>query len=265
MLPRRLPFTLAVLVLATTAFAQTLRAPTYYLFQVPRLEAGQPVAASLTTDAGQNFKDGSYVDLYAFHGSAGDRVSVIVSSWEFDAYVTVFDPDGYLVGANDDYVGGAGGAGIDATLYVDGTYLVVVSGYSQWDVGAYTVELHAAQSGFPSDTNVLTVPGSFESHITGDMPLHPNGYVGPTEYFGFDVTDESLLLITVSSFDFDTVLTLFDEFGNEIAQNDDYNYTSDSRLAVPLTPGSYVLAASSYYGGEGGSYSVTIEKYVQVP
>lgn len=260
---RRLLVAIAFFACAVTAFAQPLRAPNFYLFQVPRLEAGQPVSATLTTAAGQNFKDGSYLDVYAFAGRSGDQVSVIVSSWEFDAYVTMFDPDGYLVALNDDYAADAGTAGIDATLYMDGTYLVVVSGYSQWDLGAYTVELTTAAAGLPAETRSITVPGAFESLITSDMGLHPNGYVGRTEYVSFTVEDESLLLIDATSYEFDTVLTLFDEFGNEIAQNDDYGDSSDSRLAVPLAPGAYVLAVSSYYADEFGSYAVSVERYVQ--
>ena len=259
----RLLAAIALLACAATAFAQPLRAPNFYLFQVPRLQAGQPVTATLTTEAGQNFKDGSYLDVYAFAGRSGDRVSITVTSWEFDTYLTVFDPDGYLVALNDDYVAGEGTAGVDATLYMDGTYLVVVSGYSQWDVGEYTVELTAAAAGLPSENRSIAVPGEFESVITADMGLHPNGYVGRTEYFGFTVEDESLLLITATSFDFDTVLTLFDEYGNEIAQNDDYDYSSDSRLAVPLAAGTYMLAVSSYYADEYGSYAVSVARYVQ--
>lgn len=265
MLSRRLLFIVAAFLVAAPAFAQQLRAPNFYLFQVPRLEAGQPITATLSTDAGQNFKDGSYVNVYAFQGRSGDRISVTVASWEFDTYVTMFDPDGYLVGQNDEYIGGEGVAGIDATLYVDGTYLVVVSGYSQWDTGEYTIELTSADSGFPSETASIAIPGGFESQIRPDMPLHPNGYVGPTEYFSLKLDEASLLLINASSFDFDTFVTLFDEFGNEIAQNDDHDFSSDSRLAAPLLPGAYVLAVSSYYSGDGGTYTVTIDKYVQVP
>ena len=97
------------------------------------------------------------------------------------------------------------------------------------------------------------------------MPLHPNGYVGPTEYLSFEVTEESLVLFTLTSLDFDTVLTLYDEFGSEIGQNDDYGLTSDSQIAIALTPGRYVVAASSYYTGEGGSYSLTADKYLRAP
>lgn len=243
--------------------AQTLRAPTYYQFQLPRLVAGQTVTGVLSTDDGQNFKDGSYLDMFAIEGREGDRLSVSVSSYDFDAYLTLFDPYGYLVGANDDYMGMGGDAGLDVTLYLDGTYLLVVSGFSQWDTGEYTVELRSAGSGTPSADVSITVPGSIGSQITADMPLHPNGYVGPTEYFSFQVTEESLLLFTLSSFDFDTVLTVYDEYGNEVGQNDDYGMVSDSRLALPLTPGNYVVAASSYYTGEGGYYELSIEKYLR--
>lgn len=266
MLARRTLLAVAAAVLLGTAVAQqTLRPPHYYLFQVPRLTSGEPVAGTLTTDDGQNFKDGSYVDLYAIQGLEGDRVSISVSSTSFDAFVTLFDPYGELVASNDDYMDMGGDAGIDVTLYVDGAYLLVVSGYSQWDTGDYTVELRTGASGSPTASGSVEVPGAIESQITPDMPLHPNGYVGPTEYFGFEVSEEALVLFTLTSLDFDTVLTIYDEFGNEIGQNDDYGFNSDSQLALPLVPGSYVVAVSSYYTGAGGHYSLTVDKYLRAP
>ena len=265
MLARRSLLLAAAVLLGSAVAQQTLRPPNYYLFQLPRLAAGQPVVGTLSTEDGQNFKDGSYVDLFGIDGRDGDRISVSVSSLSFDAFITLFDPDGYLVASNDDYTGMGGDAGIDATLYVDGTYLLVVSGYSQWDTGDYTVELRMGASGTPTPTGDIEVPGSVQSQITPDMPLHPNGYVGPTEYLSFEVTEESLVLFTLTSLDFDTVLTLYDEFGSEIGQNDDYGLTSDSQIAIALTPGRYVVAASSYYTGEGGSYSLTADKYLRAP
>jgi hypothetical protein len=266
MLARRVLPVLAAAVLLGSAMAQqALRPPNYYLFQLPRLTSGEGVTGTLSMDDGQNFKDGSYVDLYVIQGLEGDRVSISVSSVAFDAFVTLFDPDGYLVSSNDDYMEMGGDAGIDVTLYVDGAYLLVVSGYSQWDLGEYTVELRTGDSGSPTAAGTIDVPGTIESEITGDMPLHPNGYVGPTEYFGFEVTEDSLVLLTLTSFDFDTVLTVFDELGNEIGQNDDYDATSDSQVALQLSPGTYVVAASSYYTGEGGSYSLTIDRFVRAP
>lgn len=257
---------LAVTILLGSAFAQqTLRPPNYYLFQLPRLVAGEQLTGTLSADDGQNFKDGSYLDLFAFEGRDGDRVSISVSSQSFDAFITLFDPAGYFVASNDDYLDTGGDAGIDTTLYADGTYVLVVSGYSQWDMGEYTVELRAGATGSPVASTSIDVPGSLTSQITPDMPLHPNGYIGPTEYFDIEVTEESLVLFSMTSLEFDTVLTLYDELGNEISQNDDYGFTSDSQVAVPLAPGRYVLAASSYYTGEGGDYTLTVDKYLRAP
>lgn len=265
MVARRCSVLVIALVFTSALAQQVLKAPNYYLFQVPRLVAGTPVHGELTLDDGQNFKDGSHVDVYAIEGVAGEHVSIQVASDEFDTYVTLFDPDGYLVASNDDYDSMASPAGIDVTFYVDGLHLLVVSGYSQWDLGAYTIDVRASAAGVPTERASIDVPTSFVSTITADMPLHPNGYMGPTEYFSLTVSDDALLVITLSSDDFDTVLTVFDADGNEVAQNDDYNFSSDSQAAVQLAPGSYVVAASSYYLDGAGDYLLTIERYVRAP
>lgn len=256
---------LLVLLLSTAVVAaaqRPLNPPNYYTFQLPQLLDGQPVSGELTTDDGQNFKDGSYLDMFVFEGRVDEYVSITVSSGEFDPYLTVYDSYGYLVARNDDYGMGTD-AGVDIWLPETGKYIVVVSGYSEYDLGYYVVQLTAGSRLPGADLRPLEIPGMLDSEITPDMPTLPGGYVGNTEYFSFEVTTPSFYVITMWSWDFDTVLTIFDEYGDIVAQNDDHDFSSDSQIAVELWPGNYVLAASSYYTGWGGYYTLDVRRYVE--
>lgn len=242
------------------AAQRPLTPPNYYLFELIELVPGEPLTAQLTTTDGQNFKDGSHLDLYTINGRAGEQVSLRVSSTEFDPYVTLFDPTGRPLAMNDD-LSGSVDAGVDFGLPSDGRYLVVVSGYSQFDLGSYKVTLQLAGS-VENEARSLDLPATVSSHLTVDMPTITDTWLGPTEYYRFEVTDPVLLVAAMSSSEFDTVLTLYDADLNQITQNDDDELTSDSQLFARLEPGLYLLAASSYFTDSTGSYELIVETYV---
>ncbi len=60
------------------------------------------------------------------------------------------------------------------------------------------------------------------------------------------------VIIDVSSNDFDTTLTIYDEFGSEVAYNDDGGQDTDSRIDRFLDRGTYDLVVQQYGGGFGG-------------
>lgn len=256
-----------LIILIASAFASAtaqrpLNPPNYFAFQLPRLIAGEPLVGQLDSSDGQNFKDGSYLDLYAFDGQEGERLALHVSSGEFDPYLSVYAPSGSLVASNDDYGVGTD-AGVDLLLPESGRYLVVVSGYSQLAVGSYTVELSSGVGVSEARSRELAIPGVLLSTITEDMPTLPDSYIGNTEYFSLSVPTTTFLVITMTSWDVDAVLTLYDEYGGLVDQNDDYGMGSDARLALELAPGHYTLAASSYFTGWTGDYTLEVKRYIE--
>lgn len=257
---RRVALALAALLLAATALAQRpLVSPNYYTFQLPELAPGEPVTGYLDESDGQNFKDGSRLDLYQFTAEAGEAQSVRVVSPVFSPVVSVFDELGNLV-AYVDY--GMEFGDVAASFITDtaGRYLVVVSGWSDYDLGEYTVARLAAAGG-PGDARQVTLPTRIESAISADMVPLPTGFGGGAEYFAFEVEEETLVLAAMSSAELDAYLTLFDATGAVVAENDDDGYTTDAMLVALLEPGAYVLAASTYYVGEVGAYTLTLEAY----
>ena len=82
--------------------------------------------------------------VWAFLGDAGQRISVAVTSGDFDTTVALVSPTGARVGYDDD-----GGVGLNSLLYsvlpTAGRYLVNVTPYGDNDDGAYRIAL---RSGF---------------------------------------------------------------------------------------------------------------------
>lgn len=257
---QRLALVAALLAAATVALAQQpLVVPHYYAFQLAELQPGADVAGELTESDGQNFKDGSRVDLYVLDAVAGELESVRVVSGAFEPVVSVFGPDGSLM-AYADYGPAFGDVTATFTASASGRHVVVVSGWSDYDLGGYTVT-RVQTTGGAGSAEPVTLPFAVESLITVDMAPLPGGYGGGAELFSFAVEEETLLVASMSSTMLDAVLTLFDDAGDVVARNDDDGYSTDAMLVALLEPGSYVIAASTYFSGEAGDYSLRLETY----
>lgn len=253
----------ALLVLATLgAIAQAqqpLTAPNYYLFQLPGIAPGDEVSGELTETDGQNFKDGSRLDMYALAVSPGETVTLRVESADFVPVLTVFDVSGALVAFND-FGDDMGGVSTSFLADAGGRYVVVVSGWSDFDLGSYVLSSGRVRGGAET-ASPIDLPATLSSTIAADMAPAPGAFAGGAEYFSFDVAEELLLLASMASSDLDAALILYDADGNIVATNDDDGFTTDSLLVALLSPGSYVLAASTYFAGESGDYTLTLETF----
>jgi hypothetical protein len=133
------------LLLASLAFSE------YALSICPvvgTLTPGQSVSGQLlSTDC--VISDGSYADAYSFSGTAGQAVSIALTSSVFDTYLLLADPNGDKVG-EDDNSGGGTNARIPATGYFTlpstGTYQIYANSASSGETGAYSLTLSLESS-----------------------------------------------------------------------------------------------------------------------
>lgn len=95
----------------------------------------------LADDAPTLPSDGSLYREYTFEGRAGQPVSIMLESTEFDAYVALFGPNGRLVGENDDFTNSSKNAFLSATLPTNGRYRVVVNSYDASGRGRYVLTI----------------------------------------------------------------------------------------------------------------------------
>ena len=95
-------FLLPALLLGLALAQRPVNVPNYLLVTSPVLEVDVPIDGELSGEDGQNFKDGSYLDIYTFKGEAGQLVAIDVTSFDFDTTLTLYSPSGILEQFNDD-------------------------------------------------------------------------------------------------------------------------------------------------------------------
>jgi len=240
------------------ALAQPLMPAIFYYASAAELQAGGSVKGALTEQSGQNFKDGSRVEVIVLRAAADVPLVLDVHSNDFDAYLSVYDSDGALIDWVDD-----GPTGLDPQLSFTpartGAYLLVVSGFGLYDLGAFEISARASE---PVEMVELPLSGAIDDELLGTEPADPEVGYGSTRWYEMVVPERSYVRLQVASMDFDTVLTLFDDYGF-YDQNDDAGMTTDSELFLELEPGVYRVAVSAYADG-GGPFTLRADRYVRV-
>lgn len=189
--------------------------------------------------------------LYTLEAEAGQLVTIRLSSDDFDSYLTLYDADGAIIAENDDS-DGRNSAIQTFTLPQSASYVLLVESYDQhWGgtgaAGSFT--LSAVEQEVETIEYTQTVEGEFADAVTS-MDYRFSGQAG-------DIVE-----ISLSSEDFDSRLTLLDAEGSELTSNDDSMGSRNSLIAPYPLPetGSYIIRASSFGGGETGSYTLTVNK-----
>lgn len=271
-MPRTLTRLLILLTFAMVATAGAQRpfnVPNYYVSQLTKLQAGVSVTGQLDDSDGQNYKDGSYLDIYTFETGMSEAFTVAVSSYDFDTYLSVFDPEGGLYAWNDDDdYGDASTSRLQVDPYVAGKYYIVVSGYSQYDFGEYEIVVTQGAATGLEDATPISAPGQYSGFLAASDPTVPYGWTGPSHAYLLQLSEPTALRIAASSNDFDTYLYVYDASGYEIASNDDADYSeelgynTDSALFTLLKPGTYIVYVAAWSVDGEGAYTLDLEVYV---
>jgi hypothetical protein len=134
MIPRVLTFLVVLL------FAQIAPAA---CSPVGAISTGQTLSGQLSsTDC--KLSDGSSVDIYTLAGTAGQKISLSLTSSEFDAYLLLYDPAGSKI-AQDDNSGGGTQARIPASGYLSlpstGSYQIYANSARAGETGSYSLSV----------------------------------------------------------------------------------------------------------------------------
>ncbi len=85
--------------------------------------------------------DGSLYRQYTFEGRAGQSVTINLASPDFDTYVALLDPNGQLIGENDDASQSDPTSQLSITLPRTGVYRVIVNAYDRRGRGRYLLTI----------------------------------------------------------------------------------------------------------------------------
>ena len=199
------------------------------------MRVGQTLASNLTAF--------NYFTV-PLQAGTGYRIEVLLDSLD-DSVLTLFDPDGRKVASNDDFRGTSHASRIDYTAVTSGTYTISVAG-SDSGTGSYRLRID------PVRYTLIQIGQT----LAGDLAAS-----GMFDYFTVPLQAGTGYRIEVllDSLD-DSVLTLFDPDGREVASNDDFSGTSyASRIDyTAATSGTYTIGVTGSDSGTG-SYRLRID------
>jgi hypothetical protein len=117
-----------------------------------------------------------YTDFYSLQGSAGQRVTIDLTSAAFDTYLLLVDPAGNVV-AQDDNSGGGTNARIGYTLPSAGAWVVEATSWSQLVTGSYALSIQCdCQTLSISPQAVAIGPAASSASVT--VTASPSGCTG---------------------------------------------------------------------------------------
>jgi hypothetical protein len=93
----------------------------------------------------RQLNDNSYYDLYRFSGQVGDRVTISMTSSDFDTYLLLRDPSGTVIMENDDASRNNRNSQVSLTLPFSGEYTVITNSYGAEEQGNYSLTISSEQ------------------------------------------------------------------------------------------------------------------------
>ncbi len=200
-------------------------------------------------------------------------ISVTADNPDADPTIKFFDPDGALLGDNDDFDGlnsridlstplaaGTYCIGLDAISDPDLPIDVAVSLY---DSEAALADLYARGEAAPplDGSTAITDLGVLANRVRKDVQVGSD-----TIWFSAVLDAPGLLLIEAiaSGQNGDPWLAIFDDLGRQIAQNDDDGQGTNAKIATRLSAGTYLIGLKQV-GERSGFVRLAMERYIPAP
>ena len=238
---------------------------------IPDLDLEESISFSGAEDQAVDFTDATRIgigesieglidyagetDVFELRADAAQfyRIDVALGTLD-DSVLTIYDPDGWEVAFNDDYGSGTASR-IDWRTPSSDAYYVVVSAYDD-STGSYTltVEIFDVTDDYPNSPDLalrtLTPGQSIEGTID---------YEYDVDLFSFsaDAGESYQVDVFLGSLE-DSVLTIYDADGWEIASNDDYGDGAASRVMWDVYDDGIYYIEVSGYDLDTGTYVLTV-------
>ncbi len=210
------------------------------------------------------------VPYWGFTLSQPTAVSITAENESADPVITLYDEFGSYFAENDDWDGY--NSRIDMAMPLQpGTYCIAMNALSGLDlpitVSVSAYDAQAAQAGaYDRGEAAPPLDGSYPVTALGPLSTRLRTDIQSTEvttWFSFDVAEGGLVLIeAVTNGQGDPTLVLFDDFGRQIAYNDDNGQTLDSLITARVMPGTYLVGVRQLNQGTQALTRMLFERYV---
>jgi hypothetical protein len=210
------------------------------------------------------------VPYWGFTLTQPTALSITAENETADPTIALYDEYGSYLAENDDWDGL--NSRIDMAVPLQpGTYCIAMNALSDTSlpvtVSVVPYDAQAAQLGlYERGEAAPPLDGSFPVTALGPLSTRLRQDVQSTDvttWFSFDVAEPGLVLVeAVTNGMGDPTLVLFDDFGREIAYNDDNGDSLDSLLAVRVTPGTYLVGVRQLSEGSQALARMLFERYV---
>lgn len=220
------------------------------------ISIGQTVNGNLTTNACP-FGDGSFYDVYSFSATAGQQVSVLMTSTAFDTYLFLNNPDGSNLAQDDDGGGGTNsripaGSGF-ITLPTAGTYTIWANSFFSGATGPYTLTLSGLA---PPTPRTLTVASSNPaSGVNITVTPSDNGGLGNgTTLFTRTYNQNTTVTLTAPAIASGNNFQKWQRDGVDLTTNQSASVVmgaDHTMTAVYVTPRTLTVASSNPSSGVG--------------
>ena len=210
----------------------------------------------------------SFFDAYTFSGTAGQQVSINLSSLQFDTYLYLLQPGETAIGGGtiqDDDGGGGTNSRIAVTLASSGTYTIIATSFVSGATGAYSLTLDDVTPCAPAVTPITPVSGGTTT-VTGSLSTSDCHDLADKSYYdvySFNATAGQQVSIRMDG-SFDTFLFLDAPDGAELARDDNGGGGTAARIPagsgvarLPQT-GTYRIIANAAAPNVTGSYTLSL-------
>jgi hypothetical protein len=225
------------------------------------LPFGEVVQGEITADGARDDDGRGFVD-YAFQGTAGNRVQIVVRSGDFDTFVQIGKPgDAFeALSSDDDGLGEGTDSRLNYILPETGEYVVRASPLGSDEKGLFSVEL--------TDKGPQPEPGSILIGATARGTLNENDGIADDgsffDAYAITVAEGDKLDVTLVSNDFDAYIDIGkmdDGTWQSVVSDDDS--LSDTHAKAEWTvedAGTYIIRARSFAQGQTGAYTLAVER-----
>lgn len=247
--------------LALVAAATSL--PSQSLAQNGELAVGRSYEGELTS-SDRSGDDKQVYDSWQIRGRAGERLSVLMESEDFDAELRLTLPSGQeLINDDNHWIAETTDSRVDFTMPADGVVTVRASAFRPGQTGAYRIRLVPAASLDRASVDAAPPAAiSIGQTVSGELTREDDEIAGRrTDRYVFSGSAGQRVDLRAVSSDFDTMLTLQGPEALIVRNDDDATAeepTLNSRLLATLpAAGRYTISVTSYGRGSTGGYQLT--------